>query len=81
MTRSEILSHIQRILGNLALAKGVPIGAIEESTTLLGRKLPIDSLDLATLVVELQEITGYDPFEEGFVEFRTAGELARLYAR
>jgi acyl carrier protein len=48
---------------------------------LLGGGLPIDSLDLAGLVVELELATGLDPFKDGFVEFRTAGELADLYSR
>lgn len=80
MSNSEVLSHIQRILDDLARAKGDSIGTIAESTMLLGGGLPIDSLDLATLIVELEEITGYDPFHAGFIEFRTAGELSRLYA-
>jgi acyl carrier protein len=40
----------------------------------------MDSLDLAVLVVELEERIGKDPFKDGFVNFRTAGELADLYA-
>jgi acyl carrier protein len=81
MSHAEVLAHIQRILGDLATAKGVPIGPIGESTALLGGDLPIDSLDLAALVVELEEITGCDPFQAGFTDFRTAGDLSRLYAR
>lgn len=81
MSAAEVLSQIQRILDELARAKGASVGAIGESTSLFGGGLPIDSLDVASLVVELDEITGYDPFRAGFVEFRTAGELARLYAR
>ena len=81
MSPEEVLRHIQRILGDLAQAKNVSIGVIKESTALLGGELPIDSLDLATLVVELEDVAGYDPFCEGFVDFRTAGELSRLYTR
>ena len=81
MSHTEILAHIQRILGDLASAKGARIGTIDESTTLLGGNLPIDSLDLAALVVELEQITGRDPFQTGFTDFRTAGELSRLYAQ
>jgi hypothetical protein len=33
------------------------------------------------LVRELEDVVGHDPFSEGFIEFRTAGELAKLYAR
>jgi len=42
--------------------------------------LPIDSLDLAQIVLDLQSLTGRDPFEAGFIEFRTAGELASLFS-
>ena len=80
MSHTEVLGHIERILGDLARAKGVAIGAVGERTRLLDGALPIDSLDLATLVVELEQITGHDPFQSGFIEFRTAGELSRLYA-
>jgi acyl carrier protein len=80
MSHREILDHIQRILVDLATAKGARIGTINESTRLLGGDLPIDSLDLAALVVELEEITGRNPFQAGFVDFRTVGELCRLYA-
>jgi acyl carrier protein len=81
MSQVEIMSLIQRILGDLASAKGASIGTVRESTRLLGGELPIDSLDLATLVVELEQVTGHDPFQSGFIEFRTVGELSRLYAR
>ena len=59
--------------------KGVPDHAVEDDTPLLNGPLGIDSLDLAMLVVALEEKTGLKPFERGFVLFRTAGELARLF--
>jgi hypothetical protein len=33
------------------------------------------------LVLEMENVIGFDPFAEGFIEFRTAGELAKLYAK
>ena len=51
-----------------------------DDTLLLGGRLGIDSLDLAAIVVNLSEIAQNDPFANGFIEFRTVGELARLYA-
>lgn len=81
MSHTEVLAHIQRILGDLATAKGVRLGAVDESTKLLEGGLPIDSLDLSALVIQLEEITGHDPFREGFIDFRTVGELSRLYVR
>jgi hypothetical protein len=41
----------------------------------------IDSLDLAMLVREMEERVGHDPFQDGFIDFRTAGELAKLYVK
>jgi hypothetical protein len=32
------------------------------------------------MVSELEGVMGHDPFARGFIEFRTAGELAKLYA-
>ena len=81
MSQTEILGHIQRILVDMVSAKGMQMGTVDESTQLLGGDLPIDSLDLATLVVELEQVTGRDPFHAGFIDFHTVGELSRLYAQ
>lgn len=62
-------------------AKGLPAGAIEAGSILLGEELGIDSLDLATLVVSLEEQTGLHPFQDGFVMFKTVGELVALFTR
>jgi len=74
-------AHIRTILNRILTRKGRTIPAIEPTTVLLGRDLGIDSLDLAMLVRELERALGFDPFRQGFIEFRTVGELARLYAR
>ncbi len=39
----------------------------------------LDSLDLAEVIVLLEEKTGKDPFLNGFINFKTIGELAKLY--
>lgn len=39
-----------------------------------------DSLELAGLVAHLEELTNFDPFEGGFVEFESIGELAKLFS-
>lgn len=59
--------------------KGAVVGNIDADTLLLNGPLDIDSLDLATLVVILEEKTGLTPFASGFVLFHTAGELAKLF--
>lgn len=41
----------------------------------------LDSLDLAIVIVKMEEKTGKDPFKEGFIPFSTIEELARLYEK
>ncbi len=72
--------EVVRILTDTLKAKGQAVENLDDDTRLLGGSLGIDSLDLAGLVVNLTEATGKDPFANGFIAFRTIGELARLYA-
>lgn len=75
-TRKLIAKLVREAVG----AKGKTAPEMTDDTLLLGGPLEIDSLDLATIVVNLTDTTQKDPFADGFVEFRTIGELARLYA-
>lgn len=82
MNESEILTQIDTILGRTLKDKGIKSPPkIEADTELLGGPIKIDSLDLAMLVRELEDVVGHDPFAEGFIEFKTAGELAKLYVK
>lgn len=81
MTEQEVLSEIVRIVSRTLDDKGLDVPAIGADTELLGGEVPINSLDLATLVAELEGVVGHDPFAQGFIDFKTAGELARLYAK
>jgi acyl carrier protein len=81
MNVDEVLDKLREIIATAAKSKGASVPHITEDTALLGGGLPLDSLDLAGLVVELENATGIDPFRSGFVNFRTAGELARLYCQ
>lgn len=81
MTEQEVLQNIDKLVNEALAGKGEQPATITASTELLGGDVGIDSLDLATLVRELEEVTGHDPFADGFIEFRTAGELAKLYVR
>ncbi len=76
MTAFEL---IQQELTQVLVEKGVVAPVIGHDTLLLNGPLDIDSLDLATLVVTLEESTGKTPFAQGFVLFHTAGELATLF--
>lgn len=81
MTESEVLQHIEKLVHTALDNKGEDPRPVAADTELLGDELGIDSLDLAMLVRELEEITGHDPFKDGFIDFRTAGELAKLYVQ
>lgn len=73
------LSLIHDELMQMLRDKGAQTGELNADTPLLNGSLDIDSLDLATLVVLLEEKTGLTPFANGFVLFHTAGELAKLF--
>jgi hypothetical protein len=73
--------HIVAILQRIITDKGEDAGkySFSDETAILS-SLPIDSLDLAGLVVEMELLTGTDPFADGFINFNTIGEFAALYA-
>ncbi len=80
MNQSDVFESISRTLRRILEDKGESMQHIDADTVLLGGSLAVDSLDLAAIVVEMEGITGRDPFANGFVEFRTVGELVALYA-
>ena len=80
MIIDQVNAEIQRLVSEALVAKGQGLRTVSAETALLGGDLNIDSLDLAGIVVSLSEITQKDPFAGGFIEFRTVGELAQLYA-
>ena len=81
MIRDQVIGHIVEIMGRTLADKGVSHPKIIESSELLAGDLGFDSLDLALLVRELEDIVGHDPFQDGFIEFKTIGQLADLYAK
>jgi len=76
-----VLTRIDAAVGEIAEAKGAAKPRVSAASRMLGGELPIDSLDLATIVLQLDAETGQQPFKDGFIEFRTAGELAKLYSQ
>lgn len=80
MTQSEIEAFIVEQWKARVAEKGGDGRAIGPATLLLQSSDGADSLDLAVLVSELETFTGRDPFSAGVPEFRTIGDLARLYA-
>jgi acyl carrier protein len=79
MTEQELLATIERLINEIRESKELPPLPLAADAALLEME-GFDSLDLASVLVELESATGRDPFSEGIVEFRTAGELAALYA-
>lgn len=77
MTAAELVFDELKVLRK---AKGLDNDEIHLENVLLGEELGLDSLDLATLVVNLEERSGLRPFESGFVMFRTVGELIELFS-
>lgn len=79
MKIDESTKLLSKIINRILEDKGEPQQVIDQETVILGGDLAVDSLDLAAIVVEMEGITGRDPFAEGFINFRTVGELANLY--
>ncbi len=74
-----IFAIIAEELARIAADKGETLPSLTPDSLFLGGDLPIDSLDLATLLVLLEQRTGQDPFRDGLRQFTTVGELAALY--
>ncbi|MEM5518145.1 acyl carrier protein [Henriciella sp. AS95] len=81
MTEQEIYKIIVDTISEILDDKGLDVPEITPETEILGDDLGIDSLDLATMVSDLEGRIGHDPFDKGFIEFKTVGELTKLYAQ
>ena len=79
MNADEVRSLIQSTVDRLLTQKGLTPVALMNDTRFLDGQISIDSLDLAVVVTELQQATSKDPFKDGFRNFRTVEELAKLY--
>jgi len=80
MNYAETKDKLSEIINARLVATGNERHPLEDATALLGGSLPLDSLELAVVVLEMTKMTSRDPFASGFIEFQTLGELARLYA-
>lgn len=80
MNVEQVTQHIEKTINDLLGQRGLESVTVSANSRFLSDEVPLDSLDLAVIVTELQRITGKDPFQAGFRNFRTVGELANLYA-
>lgn len=74
-----MLSVIVEELARIVADKGEVLPDVGPDSLFLDGGLPVDSLDLATLLVVLEGRTGKDPFRAGLRQFQSLGELATLY--
>lgn len=75
---SETLNLIKQQTAQIIEQKGAECPELDGNTAFL-TDTPMDSLDLATLIVNLEVLLDQDPFRDGFVQFTTLQELADLY--
>jgi acyl carrier protein len=80
MNSEQLTQEIEKIINEMLGNRGLEPVSVSANSRFLSDEVPLDSLDLAVIVTELQRITGKDPFQAGFRNFRTVGELANLYA-
>lgn len=74
--RETVVAVIQRVLQD----SGRPVPALSDDENLTG-DIGLDSLDLAVLVVGLEQELGVDPFRAGAAPVATVGSLVDLYTQ
>jgi acyl carrier protein len=73
-------ARIRRVFHKVYANRGVEPHPLPDSAALDG-SLGLESIDLAEVVVRLEEEFGFDPFADGIpAGLRTFGDLVRLYA-
>lgn len=75
---TDITALIIQETENLIRAKGTECPPVSADSRFL-QDLPMDSLDLATLLVTLELTLAKDPFRDGFKTFHSVEELSALY--
>ncbi|MDD4889478.1 MAG: phosphopantetheine-binding protein [Phycisphaerae bacterium] len=75
--RGVVIAMIRQVLSD----HGRIVAAVLDEQGLFADGVGLDSLDLATLVVRLEQATGRDPFRSGECDRlpRTVGELVSIY--
>jgi acyl carrier protein len=78
MTCQSVADVTSRVINRILTDSGRPARSLREDDTLVGA-LGLDSLDLAVLVVGLEQDLGVDPFRQGARPVTTFGQLVKLY--
>ncbi len=78
MTNTAVRTTVHRIIHRILSESGRPIAPLRDEDALMST-VGLDSLDLAVLVVGLEEELGVDPFRDGRGAVRTVGELVDVY--
>jgi acyl carrier protein len=81
MERSNILTTITDVVNRLRRQNGLDAVEVCDDSSLLDGSLGIDSLDLAALVVELDETLANGTTEFDGRPVATVGQLAAIYAQ
>lgn len=77
-TKQHVRETVERAIHRILQDSGRPTRPLQDDDALMAG-IGLDSLDLAVLVVSLEEELGVDPFRDGRGAVRTVGELATVY--
>lgn len=78
MSNEMVREKIARVINRVLTDSGRPGRDFQDADVLIGT-IGLDSLDLAVMVVGLEQELGVDPFRAGARPVQTFGELVVLY--
>lgn len=78
MTQPNVADAVAQVINRVLTDSGRSSRSFQDDDTLTGA-IGLDSLDLAVLVVGLDQALGVDPFRAGARPVQTYGELIHLY--
>ena len=76
----DINKLVKSKINEVLRENGQPEMELEDDVNILN-DTPLDSMGLAIVVTKIEEETGIDPFENGFILFQTVSELVALYEK
>jgi len=80
MKINDIRATIEHVIKRVLTDSGRPTRTFKNDDE-LGEEIGLDSLDLAVMIVELEQELGVDPFRDGEHSVRTFGDVVSLYHR